>query len=157
MQLRSPGRTEAHWRATDFLCLLCFPPRRYGSQGKRPQNGSTNTGKLKYFSVRRGNRSNGIGGPSRLKYGLYDMHNWRVRFRRKEQRLTRRPAAPAPNPRSQRYNSPVPDPAHNDDPSGKHRRHAVYATETAGLLLIAFLLLVLTLIRYWHDIHWSLH
>jgi hypothetical protein len=42
-----------------------------------------------------------------------------------------------------------------DDP--KHRRHAVYASETTGLLLIAFLLLVLTLLRYWHDIHWSLH
>jgi hypothetical protein len=32
----------------------------------------------------------------------------------------------------------------------------VYASETTGLLLIAFLLLVLTLLRYWHDIHWSL-
>lgn len=38
----------------------------------------------------------------------------------------------------------------------KHRRHAVYASETTGLLLIAFLLLVLTLVHYWHDIHWSL-
>jgi hypothetical protein len=38
----------------------------------------------------------------------------------------------------------------------KHHRHAVYASETSGLLLIAFLLLVLTLVRYWHDIHWSL-
>ena len=38
----------------------------------------------------------------------------------------------------------------------KHHRHAVYASETTGLLLIAFLLLVLTLVRYWHDIHWSL-
>jgi len=36
-----------------------------------------------------------------------------------------------------------------------HRRHAIYATETSGLLLIAFLLLVLTLVRYWHVIHWS--
>jgi len=41
----------------------------------------------------------------------------------------------------------------NSDP--KHRRHAIYATETSGLLLIAFLLLVLTVIRYWHAIHWS--
>ena len=38
----------------------------------------------------------------------------------------------------------------------KHHRHAVYASETTGLLVIAFLLLVLTLVRYWHDIHWSL-
>jgi len=49
----------------------------------------------------------------------------------------------------------VPD-QHKSDSSHKHHRHAVYATETAGLLLIAFLLLALTLIRYWHEIHWSL-
>lgn len=42
-----------------------------------------------------------------------------------------------------------------DDSAGKHRRHAVYATESSGLLLIAFVLLVLVLIRYWHAIHWS--
>jgi hypothetical protein len=40
--------------------------------------------------------------------------------------------------------------------SSKRSRHAIYATETAGLLLIAFLLLILTVIRYWRDIHWSL-
>jgi hypothetical protein len=50
----------------------------------------------------------------------------------------------------------VPDPARQDDSRAKHHRHVVYASETTGLLLIAFLLLVLTLIRYWHDIHWSL-
>jgi hypothetical protein len=37
----------------------------------------------------------------------------------------------------------------------KHPRHASYATETSGLLLIAFLLLVLTVVRYWHAFHWS--
>jgi hypothetical protein len=37
----------------------------------------------------------------------------------------------------------------------KHPRQAVYASETTGLLLIAFLLLILTLIRSWHDIPWS--
>jgi hypothetical protein len=42
------------------------------------------------------------------------------------------------------------------DSSSKHRRHAVYASETTGLLLIAFMLLILTLVRYWHEIHWSL-
>ncbi len=46
--------------------------------------------------------------------------------------------------------------AQNRNDSRKHQRHAIYATETFGLLLIAFLLLVLTLIRYWHAIHWSL-
>jgi len=50
----------------------------------------------------------------------------------------------------------VSSPEQERDSSHPHRRHAVYASEAAGLLLIAFLLLVLTLIRYWHDIHWSL-
>ena len=54
----------------------------------------------------------------------------------------------------QRYNIRVPDTSPEED--HKHRRHAVYASETTGLLLIAFLLLILTLVRYWHDIHWSL-
>ncbi len=43
-----------------------------------------------------------------------------------------------------------------NDSNRKQRRHSIYATETSGLLLIAFLLLVLTLIRYWHAIHWSM-
>jgi hypothetical protein len=38
----------------------------------------------------------------------------------------------------------------------KEHRHAVYASETAGLLVIGLLLLVLTLVRYWHNISWSL-
>lgn len=42
-----------------------------------------------------------------------------------------------------------------NDSSHKHQRHAIYATETSGLLLVAFLLLALTLVRYWHVIHWS--
>ncbi|HXX01294.1 MAG TPA: hypothetical protein VEJ00_08785 [Candidatus Acidoferrales bacterium] len=46
--------------------------------------------------------------------------------------------------------------AREDESSHRHHRHAVYASETTGLLLIAFLLLALTLIRYWHGIHWSL-
>jgi hypothetical protein len=48
----------------------------------------------------------------------------------------------------------VPDPENPDAP--RQRRHAVYASETTGLLLIALMLLVLTLVRYWHIIHWSL-
>jgi hypothetical protein len=43
---------------------------------------------------------------------------------------------------------------HNDS-SHKHPRHAIYATEASGLLLVAFLLLALTVVRYWHVIHWS--
>src|ERR1700756_4916305 len=52
----------AHGRngLAEFLCLLCFPPRRLSSPGRRPQNGSASTGKLNHFSVCCGNRSNGI-------------------------------------------------------------------------------------------------
>jgi hypothetical protein len=50
----------------------------------------------------------------------------------------------------------VPGTAPQNEDDHKHHRHAVYASEATGLLLIAFLLLVLTLVRYWHDIHWSL-
>jgi len=42
-----------------------------------------------------------------------------------------------------------------DDSEHKHHRHAVYASETVGLLVIAFVLLILTLVRYWQNIHWS--
>jgi hypothetical protein len=42
-----------------------------------------------------------------------------------------------------------------NDSNHKQKRHVVYATETSGLLLIAFLLLALTVVRYWHAIHWS--
>ena len=48
----------------------------------------------------------------------------------------------------------MPDPQPENEP--KHRRHAVYASEATGLLLIAFVLLILTLVRYWRYIHWSL-
>ena len=54
------------------------------------------------------------------------------------------------------YNIFVARTRRQDDPSRKHQRHAIYAEETCGLLLIAFVLLILTLIRYWHSIHWSL-
>jgi hypothetical protein len=42
-----------------------------------------------------------------------------------------------------------------NDSAHRHQRHAVYATETSGLLLVALLLLVLIIVRYWHAIHWS--
>ena len=68
-----------------------------------------------------------------------------------------------PTPHSaQRYNIRVPSPeirapsAEPQTDSHKHHRDAVYASEATGLLLIAFRLLVLTLVRYWHHIHWSL-
>jgi len=38
----------------------------------------------------------------------------------------------------------------------KHRHHhSAYAAEATGLLLMAVLLLILTLIRYWQNIPWS--
>ena len=49
---------------------------------------------------------------------------------------------------------------HNSDeqnePDHKHQRHAIYATETAGLLLIAFLPLAITIMHYWLAVHRSL-
>jgi hypothetical protein len=49
----------------------------------------------------------------------------------------------------------VPSLKPRDDSSDRPPRHAVYASETMGLVLIACVLLVLTLVRYWHNIHWN--
>jgi hypothetical protein len=63
---------------------------------------------------------------------------------------------------AQRYNIRVPPPeipmpsAEPTDSPPKHPRHSVYSSQAIGLLLIAFGLPVLTLIRYWHHIHRSL-
>jgi hypothetical protein len=54
------------------------------------------------------------------------------------------------------YNIRVPTSKSEREAAHRHHRHAVYASETTGLLLIAVVLLVLTLVRYWHVIHWSL-
>ncbi|MFZ0284681.1 MAG: hypothetical protein WAL32_05580 [Terriglobales bacterium] len=40
-------------------------------------------------------------------------------------------------------------------PAEHHRTPQVYTLEATGLLVIAFLILVLTLARYWHHIPWS--
>lgn len=46
--------------------------------------------------------------------------------------------------------------AHDAQHHDKHEhRHSTYAAEASGLLLMAVLLLILTLIRYWQDIHWN--
>jgi hypothetical protein len=71
-------------------------------------------------------------------------------------------ATPDANLPQRRYNIRVPSPEirvlppepQTDSPRAHH--HAVYASEATGLLLIALVLLILTLVRYWHDIHWSL-
>jgi hypothetical protein len=36
-----------------------------------------------------------------------------------------------------------------------HRTPQVYTLEATGLLVIAALILILTLVRYWHHIAWS--
>jgi hypothetical protein len=53
------------------------------------------------------------------------------------------------------YNNLVVPVRRQHDPSRKHQRHPIFATETFGLLLIAFLILVVIVVRYWHVIHWS--
>lgn len=53
-----------------------------------------------------------------------------------------------------RYNRRVTAP--EDQSAHKDHGHHPYASETAGLLLIAVMLLILTLIRYWHNIQGSL-
>jgi hypothetical protein len=55
-----------------------------------------------------------------------------------------------------RYNILVLTPKAEQEDAHRHHRHATYASETTGLLLIALVLLILTLVRYWHEIHWSL-
>jgi len=55
-----------------------------------------------------------------------------------------------------RYNRRVTAPDAQDQSNHKHHRHRVYASETTGLLLIAVMLLILTLIRYWHIVRGSL-
>jgi hypothetical protein len=37
----------------------------------------------------------------------------------------------------------------------RQHRHFIYAAEATGLLLLAVLLLILTIIRYWQHIPWS--
>ncbi len=52
-----------------------------------------------------------------------------------------------------RVNSPAP-PKPAADSKHQHR-HSIYAAEATGLLVMAVLLLVLTIIRYWRYIPWS--
>jgi len=40
-------------------------------------------------------------------------------------------------------------------PAERHPIPEVYTLETTGLLVIAVLILILTLARYWHFMHWS--
>jgi hypothetical protein len=64
----------------------------------------------------------------------------------------------------QRYNSVMPASApkrqsDTDLPehpsSGYHRTPQIYTLEATGLLVIATLILILTLVRYWHHFAWA--
>ncbi|MGO9646904.1 MAG: hypothetical protein ACLPOO_02500 [Terriglobales bacterium] len=61
--------------------------------------------------------------------------------------------------RSKGYNSSVPAAGAKRQPepppAEHHRTPQVYTLEATGLLVIALLILVLTLIRYWYQIPWS--
>jgi hypothetical protein len=51
--------------------------------------------------------------------------------------------------------SPQPQPDH---PSARRPgKHHIFKLEAAGLLIIGALILILTLVRYWHHIAWSAH
>ena len=52
------------------------------------------------------------------------------------------------------YNYAVAAPTKPTSDQHQHRHHA-YAAEAAGLLIIAVILLILTVVRYWSYIHWS--
>jgi hypothetical protein len=57
---------------------------------------------------------------------------------------------PASSPKRQ---PDTPPPQH---PSSEHHRPPqIYTLEATGLLVIAALILILTLVRYWHHIAWS--
>lgn len=57
---------------------------------------------------------------------------------------------PASGPQRQK------DPSSPEHPSFEHHRTPqVYTLEATGLLVIAALILILTLVRYWHHIAWG--
>jgi hypothetical protein len=56
-------------------------------------------------------------------------------------------------PVSRRYNITVP--ASTPNPRPPHPKHHIYALETTGLLIISILLLIVTLVRYWHNVNWG--
>jgi hypothetical protein len=63
------------------------------------------------------------------------------------------PVPPKPAADNERRNN---DRRGNEHPDNQHQhRHSIYAAEATGLLVMAVLLLVLTIIRYWRYIPWS--
>jgi len=53
----------------------------------------------------------------------------------------------------------MPSAVPNRQPEKTHAEHhlppQIYTLETTGLLVIAVLVLILTLVRYWHNIPWN--
>jgi hypothetical protein len=64
-----------------------------------------------------------------------------------------------PCPQVRRYNGAVPgaQPQSKLEPTPpeRHPKPHVYTLEATGLLIIALLILILTLARYWHHIPWG--
>jgi len=62
---------------------------------------------------------------------------------------------PSPHP-FRRYNIFVPATSSPQrQPDARHTRPHLYTMEAAGLLVIAVLIMIITLARYWHHIPWS--
>jgi hypothetical protein len=49
--------------------------------------------------------------------------------------------------------NPQPEPDHA--PAARLGKHHIFELEAAGLLVIGAMILLLTLVRYWHHIAWS--
>jgi hypothetical protein len=54
-----------------------------------------------------------------------------------------------------RYNTAVPATSPQPEHQTPGRKHPIYTREAAGVLIIGVLILILTLVRYWHHIAWS--
>ena len=58
-----------------------------------------------------------------------------------------------------RYNTAVPEvtspPQPDQPPSPRPGKYHIFKLEAAGLLIIGVMILILTLIRYWHHIAWN--
>ncbi len=66
------------------------------------------------------------------------------------------PVPPKPITDDGRQESEHRDNERQGNPRQQHQHHhSIYAAEATGLLLMAVLLLILTIIRYWRDIPWS--
>ncbi|MGC1438778.1 MAG: hypothetical protein WA847_22980 [Terriglobales bacterium] len=44
---------------------------------------------------------------------------------------------------------------HSPGHAGHHRTPQIYTLEATGLLVISMLILILTLVRYWHHFAWG--